>query len=165
MATLLIKESSERSLMRLPHLIELNGQTIGVLGAVGKDAYKEMLRPNLPPRIARIALPAGHYTLCIRSLFRWFYATAELQVEEGRQTIVTFADKEKYWDWVFWIDMAAWLLKLILHLGRPWSIIYEIVSDGLLLVWLIHEIAIRKTYFKIQVEKNEASGFSNLPMA
>ena len=104
MATLLIKESSERSLMRLPHLIELNGQTIGVLGAVGKDAYKEMLRPNLPPRIARIALPAGHYTLCIRSLFRWFYATAELQVEEGRPTIVTFADKEKYWDWVLRIN-------------------------------------------------------------
>ena len=151
MAVLIIREGSERMGMRLPHLIMLNGQAIGILGTVGKDAYKEMLRPNQPARQAEIRLPAGSYRLRIQSMLRWFSSEATITVTDDQPTIVTFSDQEKYWDILFCIDIIAWILKLILHIGRPWSIVYEVLSDGFFVVWLIHEIRIRKRYFQLQI--------------
>lgn len=137
--------------MRLPHLICLNGQTIGVLGKVGKAALRPQWKPK--PLQADISLPAGHYTLRIQSVIKWFSATVEVDVHEAQPAVVEFGDKEFWWDLVFWGDMVAWLLKLILHIGRPWSIVYEVLSDLVLAVWLYHEYKIRNTYFAIKTLK------------
>lgn len=148
MAQLVIREAKSRAMMRLPHLICLNGQTIGVLGKVGKEA----LRPQWKTQSmqANITLPAGKYTLRIQSMLKWFSSTIEVEVHDELPTIVEFGDKEFWWDLLFWGDMVAWLLKLILHIGRPWSIVYEVVSDITLVIWLVHEYRIRNNYFEVK---------------
>lgn len=133
MATLTIRQTKKR--FGLPHRILINGRMLGVMNT---------------PEI-NIQLPPGQYQVEIQSLFPFINSLKFLTVSEETSNVLEFRDKEKWWDVVFTADMVLWLAKLFLHLQKPWSTIYEIVSDVVFAVWLFHEWRIRNTYFDITV--------------
>lgn len=136
MANLIIREAKSRMPMRLPHTICLNGRPLGT--AVN----------------ANISLPAGHYTIRIQSMIKWISATTEVDVSETEPTVVEFEHKEFWWDMLFLGDMIVWIVLLFVHLENPWNIVYEVVSNGAFIIWLIHQFRIRNKYFTFRIEKD-----------
>lgn len=152
MANLIIREAKSRTMFRLPHLIVLNDRPLGVLGKVGKEALRPQLKTE--PLKASIALPAGHYVLRIQSMIKWISSTVEIEVSESAPTIIEFDHKEFWWDMLFLVDVVAWIVQLFVAFENPWNIVYEVVSNGVFLVWLIHEFRNRKKYFKFNFIEN-----------
>lgn len=134
MALLLICQAKKG--LPLPHKILINGRLLGI-----------MRTPEV-----KIQLPAGVYELEIQSMIPIIKSVRNVRVEENRPTRVTFGDKEKWWDVVFWGDMVLWLAKLIFRIPKPYSIYYEVVSDVVFAIWLFHEWRIRNDYFEVKVE-------------
>lgn len=152
MAELIIREG-KKSLLGIPHHIFVNERYVGMLGVTGKAA----LKPCLKALEARIQLSPATYTVRIQSLFPFFSSTVDVRVDEASPAVVTFADKEFWWDLLFWGDMLAWILKLVLHIGHPWGLVYELVSDLVFIIWIIHEYRTRKNYFAVTVENQTQS--------
>lgn len=152
MANLIIREAKSRTMFHLPHLVILNGRTLGVLGKVGKEVLKPQLKTE--PLQADITLPAGHYSLRIQSMIKWISSTIELDVNESAPTVIEFDHKEFWWDMLFLVDIIAWIVQLFVTFENPWNIVYEEVSNGSFLVWLFHEFRIRNKYFKFQIVEN-----------
>lgn len=153
MAVLIVKEGSPRALFKLPHMICLNGRPLGILGKMGKDALKPQMKSE--PLNAKIVLPEGRYTLRVQSMIKWISSTIELDVSETKPTIVEFDHKEFWWDLLFLGDIIAWIVQLFVTFDNPWNIVYEVVSNGAFLIWLIHQFCIRNKYFSFKVLKDE----------
>ncbi len=153
MATLIVREAKSRSPFRLPHMICLNGRPLGVLGKIGKEALKPQLKSV--PAQANIALPAGRYTVRIQSMIKWISSTIELDVSEAQPAVVEFDHREFWWDLLFLGDIIAWIVQLFVTFDNPWNIVYEVVSNGAFLIWLIHQFRIRNKYFSFKVLKDE----------
>lgn len=98
----------------------------------------------------RISLPQGIYTVTIRSMYKFIESTAEVSVPANEAIRLTFADRDKIWNWLFNLDLVLWILKRILHVPEPWGTVYEIVSNGFFAVWLLRIWIIRKHYFEIK---------------
>lgn len=64
-----------------------------------------------------------------------------------------FSDRDRAWNRLFNIDLVLWILKRLLHVPEPWGTIYEIVSNGFFIVWLLRIWIIRKHYFDISVSR------------
>lgn len=137
MALLVIRQA--KNVLALPHKILINGRLLGI-----------MRTPEV-----NIQLPAGNYEVEIQSMISFIKSTRTITVDENRATLLTFCDKEKWWDIVFWGDMVLWLAKLFLHIPKPYSTIYEVVSDVVFAIWLWHEWRIRNDYFAVNLEKTE----------
>lgn len=146
MANLIVRERKDKSFLHLPHMIYLNNIPLGIMGRVGKDALNPKLKKA--PLEATILLNPGHYTLCVRSMFKWFYSTIELDVSEDKTSVIEFDHKEFWWDMLFLGDIVICIALQFIELASPWETVYDVVSNGVFLVWLIHEIRIRKKYFK-----------------
>lgn len=153
MAVLIVKEGSPRTLLKLPHMICLNSRPLGILGKIGKDALKPQMKSE--PLSAKIVLPEGHYTLRIQSMLKWISSTIELDISETKPTVIEFDHREFWWDLLFFVDIVAWIVQLFVAFGDPWNIVYEVISNGAFLVWLIHQFRIRNRYFTFKVLKDE----------
>ena len=96
-----------------------------------------------------IEIPQGVYEITIQSLFPFIKTSAVVKVDQNVDNIMEFEDKERYWDILFSIDMLLWIASLFIELNRPYSTIYNIISEGFFIIWLIDIIVSRKRYFRI----------------
>ena len=96
-----------------------------------------------------IEIPQGVYEITIQSLFPFIKTSAVVKVDQNVDNIMEFEDKERYWDILFSIDMLLWIASLFIELNSPYSTIYNIISEGFFIIWLIHIIVSRKRYFRI----------------
>lgn len=119
---------------KLPHKIWINHRFVGVMNT------KEVC----------LDLPAGEYPVMIQSVFPFFYSTTLVKVQEGVCKVLSFRDREKWWDALFVIDLVLWFADRFFTLPEPWGLIYKIFTNGYLILWLIYEFSIRKRYFKIE---------------
>lgn len=137
MATLTIAAGRTKFSLQIPHKILINGQFIGVMKT---------------PKV-EIQLPAGNYHIAIQSMIPYFGSAMSVKVEEGVENILTFSDREKWWDILFGIDLILWLAKLFFELPHPWELIYKIATNGYFVLWIIYELIIRKRYFKLEYQQ------------
>lgn len=115
----------------LPHKLFINDQFVGLMQTPKVD----------------VELPQGTYQVRIQSIIPLLSSTTLVRIAEGMRNVLTFFDKEKLWDIVFWVALLLELVHLFLDLPRPWNIAYHIVDNGLFILWLCYEWAIRKRYF------------------
>ncbi|MBQ0016016.1 MAG: hypothetical protein KBT04_03440 [Bacteroidales bacterium] len=78
----------------------------------------------------------------------WFYATRSVIIPMEGDTTVTFADREGWWDWLFGADIIISIVAIFISIPTPWNWIYQIVSNGYFIAWIIYEWSIRKRYFQ-----------------
>ena len=109
-----------------------------------------------------IELPENRYLITIQSMFPFLYASQVVDVREGVENRFSFHDREGWWDVLFAIDIVLWLAKVIIvhffptlttHFPHNWELIYDVVTNGYFIIWLIYEWAIRKKYFKLSFEQ------------
>ena len=117
----------------VPHYILINGQLLGIMK--GKEAH--------------ISLPSGRYVLTIRSMYKFIESSATVDISEGETRHITFTDRDKVWNCLFNADLILWIIKRIMHVPEPWGTVYEIVSNGFFVIWLLRIWIIRKHYFAI----------------
>ncbi len=130
--------SPKGRLMRMvPHYLLVNGVVLGIVK--GGEVH--------------VSLPAGKYKLTIRSMYKFIETSFEICVSEGESVRVFFSDRDRAWNRLFNIDLVLWILKRLLHVPEPWGTIYEIVSNGFFIVWLLRIWIIRKHYFDISVSR------------
>lgn len=121
----------------VPHYLLVNGVVLGIVK--GGEVH--------------VSLPAGKYKLTIRSMYKFIETSFEICVSEGESVRVFFSDRDRAWNRLFNIDLVLWILKRLLHVPEPWGTIYEIVSNGFFIVWLLRIWIIRKHYFDISVSR------------
>ncbi len=130
----LVVQPERRQLLPLPHYLLINGRMVGVM------------RGNGP---VRVGLPEGEYDVTVRSVYKWIESTVHVRMASGKRVCLTFGDRERLWNWVFNLDLLLWLAKRVLDLGEPWNMVYEILSNGFFLVWLLRLVMVRKHYFRL----------------
>lgn len=121
----------------IPHYLLINDQVLGIVK--GKDV--------------RINIPSGRYKITIRSMYKFIEGSAEVYVPINETKRLTFSDKDKIWNWLFNVDLILWIIKRIIHVPEPWGTVYEIVSNGFFVIWLLRIWIIRKHYFAIKESK------------
>ena len=93
MALLKIVQKRAKFSMRIPHKICINRQLLGI-----------MQTPEV-----QIQMPAGHYELTIQSMIPFISASRMIHVQEGVVNYAEFHDREKWWDYLFVVDIILWL--------------------------------------------------------
>lgn len=127
-----------KSWIALPHIIELNGQVLGVM----------------KKQVVHINLPAGNYRLTIRSMYKFIETSVTVTLPcENSHMQVEFGDHEKLWNILFNIDLVLWIVKRFVDFGTPWDFMYELVSNGFFVIWLVRLWLVRKRYFKFRISK------------
>lgn len=120
--------------MVIPHKVWINGVFIGIM----KD--KEV----------NIEIPEGRYVVTIQSMLPMLSASIEVCTTSSAISVVSFHDREKWWDYLFVIDLVCWFADLFFELPHPWALIYKIFTNGYFVLWLIYEWSIRKRYFAME---------------
>lgn len=145
MAELIITHRQRDYLLKMPYQVIINGRLAGV-----------MRTPQ-----ARLRLPAGYYTVTIRTgsfvpfgkkgktIDMTLSATETIMVSDEGYNCLDFKDKERWWDIVFGIDLAAWFVALFLAIPHPWNIVYHVLSDGFFVAWLVRLFFVRKRYYAL----------------
>ena len=121
--------------MNVPHKLLIDGRFVGIM----KD------------RRVSIEMPMGEYEITIQSMIPFISASQRVAMPLRGETTLEFADREKWWDVLFVVDVVLWIVKRFLHLAAPWTWIYEVFTNGYFLLWLLYEWKIRNHYFKFQV--------------
>ncbi|MDY6270762.1 MAG: hypothetical protein SPL43_05180 [Prevotella sp.] len=99
-----------------------------------------------------ISLPAGTYKVTVRSGgFRFIEGSVMVSLDAASERRMTVGDREKWWNAVFNIDLAYWFITLFLHIGQPWSTVYDVLSYGFFTLWLVRLWLIRKHYYAMTV--------------
>lgn len=135
MATLLIRQKKSKLMPNLPHKLFINGQFVGMITT---------------PQV-KINLPAGMYQIKIGSVIKYFSSTKMVEVVEEFPRSLTFTDREKIWDALFIVDIICWFADFFFTLPAPYDLIYQIFTNGYLVLWLVYELLIRNKYFKMEV--------------
>ncbi len=127
----MIKLPRKQMELNIPHKIIINNQMVGI-----------MQQPSI-----KIQMPPGRYEIRIQSMLPYFYAIQQATINEGVMNVMTFGDRERWWDILFMIDIVASIVVWIVPLPHPWSIIYKVISNGYFIAWITYEWTIRKHYF------------------
>lgn len=133
MAELIISPKQRR--LAMPHIIKINHRVLGIVK--GQDVHVQM--------------PAGTYTIGVQSGLRFIESEVQTHIYEQAENRLVFSDRERWWNMLFNIDLALWLIKRFVHIGEPWNTVYEVVSNGFFAVWMLRVWMIRKRYFKLEV--------------
>ena len=133
MSRLVITSRLGRLMGRMPHKIYLNGTFVGVMAI-----------PSV-----RVELPEGQYNLTIQHAIPFLSVSCTVEISPDADTHVDFYSRERWWDILFSIDLLLCVLKLFLTFPSPWNLIYEVLTNGFFIVWLIYEWSIRKNYYKL----------------
>ncbi len=145
MAELIITHRQRDYLLKMPYQVIINGRLAGV-----------MRTPQ-----ARLRLPAGYYTVTIRTgsfvpfgkkgktIDMTLSATETIMVSDEGYNCLDFKDKGRWWDIVFGIDLAVWFVALFLTIPHPWNIVYHVLSDGFFVAWLVRLFFVRKRYYAL----------------
>lgn len=132
---LLTISPKRKQIINLPHYLLINGQLLGLMKS----------------EPVNIQLPTGNYEITIRSAYKFIESTITVQIGEEESKKVVFSDREKFWNWLFNLDLVLWLIKRFITIPNPWGGIYEIVSNGFFAIWLLRIWIIRKRYFKLEI--------------
>ena len=135
MAILHIVQRRGKFSVNVPHKLLIDGQYIGIM----KD------------KKVSIEMPMGEYLITIQSMIPFISASQRVSLTPRSETTLTFADRERWWDMLFVLDVVLWSVKRFLHLAAPWTWIYEIFTNGYFVLWLLYEWRIRKRYFKFEI--------------
>ena len=99
-----------------------------------------------------ISLPAGTYKVTVRSGgFRFIEGSVMVSLDAASERRMTVGDREKWWNALFNIDLAYWFITLFLHIGQPWSTVYDVLSYGFFTLWLVRLWLIRQHYYAMTV--------------
>lgn len=124
-----------KQIIKIPHYLYINGQLLGFI----KDEPVD------------IQLQAGIYQITIRSTYKFIESKITVHIGNEESKKVVFSDREKFWNWLFNIDLVLWILKRFITIPNPFDSIYEIVSNGFFAIWLLRIWIIRKRYFKLEI--------------
>lgn len=128
--------TTKKQILPLPHYLAINDEVLGII----KDKPVD------------IRLPEGEWKVTIRSMYRFIEGSTVVDVHDGAVTHISFSDRERWWNWLFNIDLILWVLKFFFTIPEPWDTIYEIVSNGFFAIWLLRLWIIRKRYFKFKIK-------------
>ena len=120
--------------MTIPHKVWINGVLLGIMK--GNEV--------------NIEIPEGHYVVTIQSMVPILSASTPINVTYGAVNVVAFHDREKWWDYLFVIDIVCWFADFFFTLPQPWGLIYKIFTNGYFVLWLLYEWLIRKKYFAME---------------
>lgn len=134
MAQLKIIAKRNKFSINIPHKILINNIFIGIMNT------KEI----------NIEMPPGSYDVKVQSMVPLISSHRQLVVHEGVDNILTFEDREKWWDILFVIDIVLWCADFFFTLPAPWDLAYDIFTNGYFVLWLIYEWIIRKKYFRME---------------
>lgn len=121
----------------IPYWVFLNGRALGLMR--GKEA--------------NIQLPEGSYDIGIWMVFQlWKWqlrigSEKSITITEDYPQRIFITDKERWWNLLFDIDLFLWLASFFFTLPQPWNTIYDILSEGFFVLWLLRIWIIRKNYF------------------
>lgn len=160
MAIIHIRYKGGRFSAKLPRLVLLNGQPIGLMQTGNAD----------------VKVPEGNYMLTVQfggrmtlyprtaktAVGRWLQkkhwqpdmsvgSTTPLHVNAGQELTVSYMDRERIWNILFDIDLVLWLAEFFITLPDPWHLVYKILSDGFFLIWMVRMYLIRKTYYRMEI--------------
>lgn len=124
-----------KHIINIPHYLFINGQLLGFIKG----------------EPVNIQLPAGIYQITVRSAYKFIESKITVNIGNEECKKVVFSDREKYWNWLFNIDLVLWLIKRFITIPEPFDTIYEIVSNGFFAIWLLRIWIIRRRYFKLEV--------------
>lgn len=125
----------------LPYLVCIDAQPVGLMR---REAVE-------------VLLPAGSYEVAVKivlRLWRWqgcLEGTTRVAVDEAHDAHIMIADKERWWNLLFDIDLVVWLAANFFTLPQPWEWLYHLLSEGFFALWLLRIIIIRKRYFKLHI--------------
>ena len=94
-------------------------------------------------------IPVGEHKVKIQSMIPFISTETKVQVSEGDNKI-TFHDREKFWDWLFTIDLLMVIVQWIVTLPTNIKTYYNITADVIFVIWLAYEWLNRKKYFRIE---------------
>lgn len=134
MGSLQIIHKGSKTSQLIPHKVYLNGTFIGIL----KDKSVQLQ-----------GLPEGLYNLKIESLIPFFYAQKIISLQ-NQNNIISFKDREQFWDILFVIDIILIVLQWFITLPPNIGHWYNIFTNGYMILWIIYEWIIRKNYFIIK---------------
>lgn len=121
--------------MKIPHKILINNNYIGVM----------------PESQVQIQMPEGTYSITIQSMIPFFSASRMVEVRSGQTAVLSFSDREKWWDILFVPDLLLWFADFFFTLPEPWGLVYKIFTNGYFILWLLYEFLIRKKYYTLEV--------------
>ncbi len=129
----------QRFKLSIPYWLFINEQPIGIMQS------KEV----------SIQIPEGQYNLSVRiifQIFKWQFhigGNKNVCIREDEHLHLNITDRERLWNILFDIDLVFWLAKFFIELPTPWDIVYEVISNGFFILWVIRIILIRERYFQI----------------
>ena len=132
----LIVTPKRSQFVSLPHYLLIDGKMIGL--------FKEQVS---------IHLPAGYHSVTLRSTFRFVENTVALSVGINECVILNYSDRERWWNILFNIDVLLWLIKRFSTFGEPWDTVYEVLSNGFFVIWMLRIWLIRKNYFQFTIKR------------
>ena len=118
----------------IPHKILINNSLVGIMST---------------PEI-NITLPKGEYQITIQSMIPFFSASQWINVQSGVRNVLTFHDREKWWDMLLYLDLILWVAEIFFTLPSPWDTVYSIFTNGYFAIWILYEFIIRKKYFRLE---------------
>lgn len=133
MARLEIVYKKRKWMPMIPHRLWINDRLLGVIQN---------------PQV-NIDMSAGVYKVKIQSMIPFLSSTADIKVEEGVRNVFTFCDEEKVWDTIFCFAMIMEFAHIFLQLSPLQNLIYHVIDDGMLIVWLIYEWRHRRYYYSV----------------
>lgn len=134
METLTIRQKKAKPMPAIPHKILINNSLVGIMK--GTEVSIEM--------------PKGEYNVTIQSMIPFFSASQWINVQSGVRNVLTFRDREKWWDLLLYLDLILWIAELFFSLPSPWDTVYDVFTNGYFIIWLIYEFVIRKKYFLME---------------
>lgn len=120
----------------IPHKLFIDGRFVGIM----KDSR------------VTLEIPMGQYCITIQSMIPYFSASHTVDVLPHSNLVLTFSDREKWWDALFMLDIILWIAKRFLYLAAPWTWVYEIFTNGYFILWIAYEWRIRDRYFKFDTQ-------------
>ena len=133
MSHLVITSRLGNLLSRMPHKIYINHVLVGIM--------------NIPS--VRVELPEGRYEVTIQHALPFLSVTHIVTIFSSADTHLDFYSRERWWDILFSIDLILCVAKLFVSFPSPWNWIYEVLTNGFFVVWLIYEWHIRKHYYRV----------------
>lgn len=102
-----------------------------------------------------IHVPEGSFEIEIRLIFSlrkpglYLGGSKAILLSEYEVRDLTIVDKERWWNFLFDIDLVLWVAEFFITLPSPWHAIYLILSNGFFIIWLLRLWIIRKQYYKL----------------
>lgn len=75
-------------------------------------------------------------------------STVQIDVPRQGDVVCMFHDRERLWNFLFDIDLIAWIVSLFVTMPP----LYKIISDTFFAIWLLRIVLIRKRYYKIIIK-------------